>query len=307
MDLPKTIRDWKSRVMRAYGRDLPPTPSEIQWTGGSHVTERQFLALRCYWQDYGPVTTSLTDSDARRLDIYGQWGPAKRWLNAYPPFRAYLDHVKSNRSTTYWDIGDPEEDAYDLGIMEIPRKTQQMITAAVRDEKPRDEQMVITSLVSFLQSITIANRAVRCEWSSQRKYLTANFGGSSLSLFADGILVDRATNDIKVLLEAKRDPGNDKRLSWQVSAEIAVFIKTSPTPPKSPVFVLSQRGNEMYVMAAYFDAKYVTYIRDSGPVSGHMDDGFLRVMTIGPWKIANDVHMEKFAQIALAISIRGGQ
>ena len=92
--------------------------------------------------------------------------------------------------------------------------------------------MVITSLVSFLQSITIANRAVCCNWSSQRKYFDADFGGSSLRLFADGVLVDPATDGIKVLLEAKRNPANDNRLSLQVSAEIAVFIKTSPTPLK---------------------------------------------------------------------------
>lgn len=271
------------------------------------MTEKEFLALRCYWQDPDTVADPMTDSDARRLDIYTQWGPAKRWLNAYPPFRAYLNHVKSNRNTTYWDIGNPEKDAYNLGIMEIPRKTQQLMITAVRDGKPRDEQMVITSLVSFLQSITIANRAVRCHWSSRRKYLDANFGGSSLRLFADGVLVDPATDGIKVLLEAKRNPGNDNRLSWQVSAEIAVFIKTSPTTPKSPVFVLSQRGDEMYVMAAYFDAKYISYIRDSGPVSSSIDDGFLRVKTIGPFQISNGVHMEKFAQIALAISIRRSQ
>ncbi|KAF9253740.1 hypothetical protein DTO006G1_8833 [Penicillium roqueforti] len=55
-------------------------------------------------------------------------------------------------------------------------------------------------------------------------------------------LVNPATNEIKALLEAKKDSRNKTQVSWQISAEIAAFIKTSRDPPKSPVFVLSQRG-----------------------------------------------------------------
>ena len=63
-------------------------------------------------------------------------------------------------------------------------------------------------------------------------------------------------------------------------AEKAAFINTARDPPKSPVFVLSQRGIQIFMMAAYFDAEYATYIRNSGPVTSQMTNGFMRIMTL---------------------------
>jgi hypothetical protein len=189
--------------------------------------------------------------------------------------------------------------------MEIPRREQEMILSAVRDHRPFDERMIITSLVSFLRSIAIRNPQVRYDWSSGERHISAQFGQSQLSLFVDGALVNPATNEIKALLEAKKDPKSQTQVSWQISAEIAAFIKTSEDPPKSPVFVLSQRGIQTFVMAAYFDAEYADYIRNSGRVTSQMTNGFMRIMTFGPWEIDRADHMQKFAEIALAITIRG--
>ena len=68
-------------------------------------------------------------------------------------------------------------------------------------------------------------------------------------------------------------------------AEKAAFINTSRDPPKSPVFVLSQRDIQIFVMAAYFDAEYANDIRNSDPVTSQMTNSFMWIMTFGPWEI----------------------
>lgn len=270
------------------------------------MTERQFLALRCYWPNHRDPQSTIDSYEARRLGIYRQFSSAQRWLGAYPPFGDYLNHIRNNERTKPWKIEDSDTDANGLGIMEIPRRTQEIIYAAVQGDRPFDEQMIIASLVSFLQSIAVRNPQVRYDWSSHRRHISAQFQQSRLNLFVDGALVNPDTNEIKALWEAKKDGTRDQpQVSWQISAEIAAFIKTSRDPPKSPVFVLSQRGIQTFVMAAYFDAKYANYIRNSGPVTSQMTNGFMRIMTFGPWEIDQGGHMQKFAEIALAITIRG--
>ncbi|KAJ5800537.1 uncharacterized protein N7518_002605 [Penicillium psychrosexuale] len=224
MSLPEDSQQWQDTVLAVCGNSLPPTPDQITWTGGSHITETQFLALRCYWPNHMIPQSSIDSYEARRLETYRQFSSARQWLGAYPPFGGYLNHIRNNQRTKPWNIGDSDTDAYGLGIMEIPRRTQEIIRAAVRDNQPFDEQMIIASLVSFLQSIAVRNPQVRYDWSSHRRHIQAQFAQSQLNLFVDGALVNPATNEIKALLEAKRDSGNKKQVSWQISAEIAAFI-----------------------------------------------------------------------------------
>ncbi|CAI7651755.1 unnamed protein product [Penicillium viridicatum] len=91
--------------------------------------------------------------------------------------------------------------ANDLGIMELPRRKQELVIAG----NDVNEELVVSSLLAFLEVITFRHPDVKCDWSARRRNLKAKFGASDLRAIVDGALVDPRNNNVKALIEAKKE------------------------------------------------------------------------------------------------------
>jgi hypothetical protein len=167
----------------------------------SHV---QFLSLRSIWP------TPLAGSEFVRefeTELRRELDTARNWLDLFPPFRAYLECVRNHQSKTFWSPEAPEtsETALSLGIMQLARSQQSRLLKAISDGVA-DEEMVISSLISFLDGITVLCPHVRCGWSVKRRSITGDFGAQKLKVFVDGLLVARDGTLVKIR-PSQDDPG----------------------------------------------------------------------------------------------------
>jgi hypothetical protein len=167
----------------------------------SHV---QFLSLRSIWP------TPLAGSEFARefeTELRRDLDTARNWLDLFPPFRAYLECARNHQSTTFWSPEAPEtsETVLSLGIMQLARSQQSRLLKAISDGVA-DEEMVISSLVSFLDGITVLCPHVRCGWSAKRRSSTGDFGAQKLKVFVDGLIVARDGTLVKIR-PSQDDPG----------------------------------------------------------------------------------------------------
>ncbi|KAJ5705204.1 hypothetical protein N7536_000893 [Penicillium majusculum] len=204
-----------------------------------------------------------------------------------------------------WHIGDSTQAANGLGIMELPRRKQELVIAA----NDVDEELMVSSLLAFLEAITLRHPDVKCDWSARRRNLKANFGTSDLRAIVDGALVGPRNNDVKAMIEAKRERsqgfGKDIRVTWQQLAEVVTAIRTQNLAPGTPVFLISQEADELFLLAGTFGEEYLDYI--SGRTTKLASKDSLRLERFGPWEISNAEHLKTFAGIALAIAIQGSK
>ncbi|CAI7666761.1 unnamed protein product [Penicillium viridicatum] len=172
-----------------------------------------------------------------------------------------------------------------------------------------DEELVVSSLLAFLEAITLRHPDVRCDWSARRRNLKAKFGASELRAIVDGALVDPRNNNLKALIEAKkassRGFGANFPTTWQQSAEVVTTIRTQNLTPGTPVFLISQEADELFLVVGIFGEEYLDYI--SGRTTKLASKDFLALERFGPWKISDAQHLEMFAEIALAIAIQGSK
>ncbi|KAF4766441.1 hypothetical protein N7455_005335 [Penicillium solitum] len=201
-----------------------------------------------------------------------------------------------------WHIGDSTQAA---GLMELPRRKQELLIVA----NDVDEELVVSSLLAFLEAITLRRPDVKCDWFAWRRNLKANFGASDLRAIVDGALVDPRDNDVKALIEAKRERsqgfGKDIRVTWQQSAEVVTAIRTQNLAPGTPVFLISQEADELFLLVGTFREEYLDYI--SGRTTKLASKDSPRLERFGPWEISNAEHLKTFAGIALAIAIQGSK
>ena len=267
------------------------------------MTFLEFLSLRAIWP-YLPEDTVFEKEFETELG--GELETARSWLNSFPPFQAYLESIENSRAATLWRPEELEthQRALSLGIMELARSQQRLLMDAISDGA-HDEEMVISSLVNFLDGITLLCPHVRCGWSSKRQLIEGNFGVHKLRVYVDGLLMAQDRSP-KVLLEAKKKlrENSNPQVCWQETAEFVAFLKSATTPPSHirHFFMLAQNQDQCFVIAFAFDKAYVEYIRE-GTVPGPTE-GFLTVKEYGPYQLDNHEEMERFARIALAISIR---
>ncbi|KAJ5644505.1 hypothetical protein N7507_010516 [Penicillium longicatenatum] len=184
---PPADRDgWKSQVATAFPREgRPPIPSRVNWRGGTHMSHVQFLSLRSIWP------TLLSGNEFARefeTELRRELDTARNWLDLFPPFQAYLECVRNNQPTTFWSpeaSSEASKTALSLGIMQLARSQQSRLLKAISDGVA-DEGMVISSLVSFLDGITVLCPHVRCGWSAKRQSITGHFGAQKLVYLSMG-------------------------------------------------------------------------------------------------------------------------
>ncbi|KUM60553.1 hypothetical protein ACN42_g6582 [Penicillium freii] len=80
-------------------------------------------------------------------------------VGSFLPFQQYVDHVSNARHTMHWHIGDSTQAANGLGIMELPRRKQELVIAG----NGVDEELVVSSLLAFLEAITLRHPDVKCD------------------------------------------------------------------------------------------------------------------------------------------------
>ncbi|KAJ6035808.1 hypothetical protein N7540_000087 [Penicillium herquei] len=304
--LPISRREWKKQVRQEFGENSPPSLDTVNWTGGSKISHKQFLSMRCVWSKVDPKADFEEDMRnhlGQQLDI------ARQWLNEFPPFKAYREAVRSGRRSRTWkpeDSATHRRQALSLGIMQIARTRQEQLSSAAKADI--DEEMVISCLVSLLDGITVPCPHVDCGWSGKRQHFAANFGSKKLEVFVDGVL-ETKNKKPKAFLEAKRAAltrSSAPRVCRQEIAEFVAFLKAAESADNVPnsFFIFSQADKQYYVMVLSFDDDYKEYIRAGTVPPAAGTSGFLEVKKHGPYSMARDKSNTAFTHIALAIAIR---
>ncbi|KAJ5946128.1 hypothetical protein N7454_002967 [Penicillium verhagenii] len=268
----------------------------------------EFLTLRVLWPATELIEGRLSELTLHRFGLLAYHDRAEHWLDAFHPFQKYLAHVKSDIRTKPWAISQSAEDATGLGIMELTKRNQEIVIHAFKTHvlDNIDEEVVVSSLMTFLQAITMRHPGVCCDWSSRRKNFRVVFPTrSTLSVKVDGWLFNPITGHVKTLIEVKSAPRALKEtyVSRQESAEIFAMIATHSPAPSSPVFLISQDGVELYVIVADFDQRYVDFAR--GRRLTITEDHFMKMHKFGPWLIDRFEDLDIFAKLVLAIAIHG--
>ena len=301
--LPSTVSDWKKMPGNSHD-----SPYGLRWVSASNVTMKHFLSLRCVWQVKREKPHENTNIQ-RSMGLYQFYNSASRWLDRFPPYQAFLEHVKNGTQLEPWNIGDSKEAANGIAIMEIPKRRQEKVIQGARS-RDLDEEMVVASIMGYLESITLRHPDIRCDWSPQKKHFVAKFGDTELRAQVDGLLVKSTSGEVKALVEAKKSPRRrgDWKVPAQETAEIVALLKTYPPnqpPPRSPFYLLAQDCTEFFVIVAAFTPSYFDYIHQKRKTLQDCD--FLRIQRYGPWDIKKADDLDTFAKTALAIALKGSQ
>ncbi|MCJ1467786.1 hypothetical protein MMC07_006411 [Pseudocyphellaria aurata] len=181
----------------------------------------------------------------------------------------------------------------------------------------RDEQIVNTALLLFLDNVTIYHQDVRAEisssprWTSERLQLKCG----KWEAWTDGFLqLGRDGSKARAILEVKPfvRKVNSLAIQRQESAQMAAWIYQSPgehfsVPGKEgPCFrrlLVSQDACEIYMTIAEYDSAYIDYIHGKEEATSG-EPSFLTMHQYGPWKTMNHEEMENLGFLILAFSLQ---
>ncbi|KAJ5556356.1 hypothetical protein N7494_000271 [Penicillium frequentans] len=308
VSLAASIAEWNQAANNDHPQGIPH-PRTIRWHGASHISRSDYWTLRVIWPATTDPKNRLSDESMTQFGLLQHRDSAVGWLNAFPPFQKYLESVHNRVQTSAWSIGQSEEAANGLGIMELANRNQEVVISAKADNAmdELDEEVVLSSLMGLLQGITIRNPDVKCNWSNQRKAFWHDFSSNSrLSVKVDGWLLS-PTRHVKALIEAKnkKRSSQETQVCRQEAAEVLAFIISKDPNANDPIFVISQDGVEIYLIVAVFDRRYVDYMK--GRQSSLPSGSFMQMHKFGPWPINKATELDNFAKVALTIAIRGSQ
>ncbi|OOF90468.1 hypothetical protein ASPCADRAFT_179013 [Aspergillus carbonarius ITEM 5010] len=173
--------------------------------------------------------------------------------------------------------------------------------------RTKDEQIVNTALVDFLNAFTI-HMDVHCHWTLYRKPFVADFGSASFEARTDGCLEDGgpktfAIVEVKPMMRFRQSD----RISMQEAAEIVAWIKCEPDPDDFTSscglrILISQDRHEIYVTFAEYDATYIRYLNNT--LGKDERSGFLTLHVFGPWDTTRARDMKELGNILLAVALR---
>jgi hypothetical protein len=94
-----------------------------------------------------------------------------------------------------------------------------------------NEEIVNSSLLSFLAAICMKHPDVKTIWTPQRAGLTAAFRRASMKCQVDGFLASTVTLQTHVILEAKAKPRerHTPKVFMQEAAELVAALVTGPS------------------------------------------------------------------------------
>ncbi|KAJ9302659.1 hypothetical protein DTO271G3_33 [Paecilomyces variotii] len=301
-NVPRYWSEWAAvaRKLGVYGETVH---SREVFESGSKVTEEEYLLLRVL------SFTSPTALAVKELKLERYHKQASDWLDTFTEFGEYLQSVKKS----------DKPGTRKLGVFEITFYQQYMVCQLLEGTSKSkmglediNEEIVNTSLLSFLTAICLKNPDIEASWTPQRATFTATFrkakqeGKKSLNCQVDGFLVAAKTSQTKVILEAKARHRihHEPQVSRQEAYEMIAALPTPPPKglPRDRVLLISQDGKELYLSTALYEGGYKRYL--VGTKDNLKKSEFLNVHRYGPWMIDERDDMDEFAKIALALALR---
>lgn len=185
---------------------------------GSKITKEQYLLLKVLWEIEYPCTRA-----ALGLNLGDFPDQARVWLATFQPLQAYLHTINDDKTPG----------SSDIGIFEIPREQQRQVCELLRRPVSKglqnlNEEIVNSSLLSFLTAVCKKHPNVKARWTPQRASLTAKFREAHTECLLDGFLASETTSQTQVIIEAKA--GRRKRHSPEVfmqeAAELVAALVT---------------------------------------------------------------------------------
>lgn len=196
-----------------------------------------------------------------------------------------------------------------------------------------DEEIVNTSLIMFLDALTLHCSAAKCEWSLYRQpFVVKNRQQHKIyEARVDGLLRTSKTRKVHAIIEVKpflrnSTPSAFSSIRMQESCQMAAWICQQPDAPvrmktgnpqyryvsrpslqvmtinnKSRRLLISQDGHEIYVTIGSYDSDYVKYITDQALSQA---DSFLVMRSYGPFLVNHKNHMENLGVLLLAVTLR---
>ncbi|CAI7564972.1 unnamed protein product [Penicillium glandicola] len=210
--------------------------------------------------------------------------------------------IKSESSDDSLDYEDPETPFQRTSPM--PQELANILYPPTKDE-----QIVNTALIVFLNALTI-HFSLSLDWTLHRKSFTAAFKGTEFQARTDGYLGD-SYGSPSVLVEVK-PVTRDKKLDliqMQESAQMVAWIKCDDEKAqkhrKTRIHV-SQDRHQVFVTVAKYDEEYLEYLNNPNQSSDNDDEklSFLTMHQFGPWNTLDRSHIRDLGPILLAISLQ---
>ncbi|KAK2793826.1 hypothetical protein FQN50_009973 [Emmonsiellopsis sp. PD_5] len=208
---------------------------------------------------------------------------------------------------------DDEADTSPLGFSASPPSHWSTINPDDEFMYPptKDEQIVNTALLVFLDSITL-HFDLPVSWSLHRMALTAEFTNAKFEARTDGYLAD-CDGDIKAIIEVKpvlrqtKEPQIRIQESHQIVAGLLTDLKSSlPARRNKPTdaadgsrIIISQDRQEIHISVAEYNADYINYLQ-TGDIR---NNPFMVIHQFGPWNTNSAAAMSELGPILLAISL----
>ncbi|KAJ5715690.1 uncharacterized protein N7483_012871 [Penicillium malachiteum] len=85
--LPISHREWRKQIQDAFKQDLPPSLDTVEWKGGSYISHKQFLSMRCGSPEMDPEADFEVDREI-----------AREFWDDFPSFNAYMEAVMNDWS-----------------------------------------------------------------------------------------------------------------------------------------------------------------------------------------------------------------
>ncbi|KAE8348320.1 hypothetical protein BDV28DRAFT_143789 [Aspergillus coremiiformis] len=169
----------------------------------------------------------------------------------------------------------------------------------------KDEQIVNTALVVFLNALTIHfDICQTCNWTMHRKGFIAKFEETSFEARTDGYL-DDGNENAYALIEVKPVVRGEKenRIQMQESAQMVGWLMNNADMDiydKLGIH-MSQNRHEIFLTFADYDDDYLAYLQNKPPKKSALS--FLKMHQYGPWNTQSASDMKQLGPILLAITL----
>ncbi|CAI7641125.1 unnamed protein product [Penicillium viridicatum] len=317
---PSDIHKWKAAARRKGVNLKISVHTRGPFKSGSKVVEEEFRLLKAIWPKVLPTDKWQVQT---QLGLETQFRKATEHLEGIPAFNDYLVAIRNKTL--------PKNST--LGIFWLPYEQQYRVCQLLQSDTAEqeraygnNEELINSSLLSFLQIVCATHPDVDSDWNPARVHLTFDFrkvktdkenkkldsNVFSLSCMVDGFLESRSTFRSQAIVEAKARErlSHEPEVSWQETIEmVTALLNDHPkrSLQKDRVTVFSQNGTEMYILNAVHTDGYSQHMKGDKQKPFVKQDEFLRIHKYGPYLIYQEKDMEYFAKLALAVVLRASE
>ncbi|KAJ5531822.1 hypothetical protein N7527_005215 [Penicillium freii] len=231
---PSEIHKWKAAARRKGVNLKISVHTRGPFKSGSKVVEEEFFLLKAIWPKVLPTDIWQVQT---QLGLETQFRKATEHLEEIPAFTDYLVAIRNKTL--------PKNST--LGIFWLPYEQQYRVcqllqshTAEQERAYGNNEELINSSLLSFLQVVCATHPDVDSDWNPARVHLTFDFrkvktdkenkkldsNVFSLSCMVDGFLESRLTFRSQAIVEAKARErlSHAPEVSWQETIEMVTAL-----------------------------------------------------------------------------------